>query len=256
MNIVLLGSGNVASVLGRMLHKHRHNITEVYSRRTESADDLSAELEAQPKAYPARIDPETDIVLVALKDDALATASQLICKTDKVVVHTSGSVPMDILRDVSPNHGIFYPLQSLNKQASQSPEIPFLLEASNEGTAQLLAQLASSLNASYSFANTKRRGEYHLAAVFANNFANSLYTIAEKLCIENDLDFDLLKPLIVETAEKIKTRSPSSVQTGPAVRNDKLTIEKHLKMLKGDPGLEEIYKQLTRYIQGNINKDK
>ena len=168
----------------------------------------------------------------------------------KVVAHTAASIPMDILKKISGHYGIFYPLQSLRKEILNTPEIPIFFEGSDEVSRTKLESLAHSI-AGQQVHETGPDGIFklHVAGVIVSNFTNHLYSLAEEYCRKEGLDFKQLIPLILETANRLKDISPKQGQTGPALRNDQETIQKHLTILAEHQRLKEIYEMMTRSIQ-------
>jgi predicted short-subunit dehydrogenase-like oxidoreductase (DUF2520 family) len=168
-----------------------------------------------------------------------------------VVVHTAASVSKDILKTVTDHYGVFYPLQSLHKEDSDLPETPIFFDGSDEMTRKKLEALANSISPQHvTQASDDARSKLHVAAVFVNNFTNHLYALAENYCRKEGIDFRELVPLIEETASRIKAISPSRSQTGPAVRNDEETMEKHLAILNSYPDLKKVYEFLSASIKG------
>jgi predicted short-subunit dehydrogenase-like oxidoreductase (DUF2520 family) len=167
---------------------------------------------------------------------------------EKTIVHTAASVSKNVLEKATQHFGVFYPLQSLKKEIDHLPEIPIIIDASDEATLNELDVLAHSISSKVVEANDEQRLKLHLAAIFCNNFVNHLYALAESYCKRENIDFNLLLPLIKETAERLEEIPPSQSQTGPAIRNDKATIEKHLAMLQSYPQLQKIYALLTESI--------
>jgi predicted short-subunit dehydrogenase-like oxidoreductase (DUF2520 family) len=168
-------------------------------------------------------------------------------------VHTAASVSKDVLKKTSHHYGVFYPLQSLRKERKGNPVIPIFVDASDEKTKKILENLAHSVSGEQvSLANDDTRIKLHIAAVVAGNFTNFLYAVVEDYCNKENLDFKQLIPLIEETAERVKTVSPRQSQTGPAVRHDTETIQKHLDLLKGHPQLKKLYAFMTEAIQSLV----
>ena len=168
----------------------------------------------------------------------------------KVVAHTAASVSKDVLKNVSDHYGVFYPLQSLNKDNIDLPEAPIFFDGSDEMTKKKLETLAKSISPQHvTQANDDARSKLHVAAVFVNNFTNHLYALAENYCKKEGIDFKELLPLIEETTSRIKDISPSVSQTGPAARHDEETIQKHLAILNSHPELKKVYEFLTSSIK-------
>lgn len=254
--IVLIGAGNVAASLSFTLRKAGHTIVQVYSKHMSSAVALSKSLKCAYTDSLKAIDKTADIYIIAVKDDAIIEVAKQLKLKDKIVVHTSGSVELNVLKPVSKNYGVFYPLQTFSKTKKVNFKgVPVCLEASNGVTLNTLISLAEGISDKVQKINSEQRRIIHLAAVFACNFSNHLYVIAENILMFNGLSLDILKPLIEETAKKIKYASPSQVQTGPAIRNDKRTMDNHLKMLKYNKSYQHLYKLLSKSIM-DLNKQK
>jgi predicted short-subunit dehydrogenase-like oxidoreductase (DUF2520 family) len=252
--ITIIGSGNLATHIGRALLINGFEINQVYSFSKDNAFKLATELNAMPCDDIKFISDESDAYLVCIKDDCIeALVAQLSFK-NKIVVHTSGSVSMRVLSQFE-HHGIFYPLQTFSKEKVMTMnEVPFCIEANNEQTKISLINLAKVLTNKVHEIDSEQRKKIHLAAVFACNFSNYMYTIAEELLREEQIDFNILKPLILETAKKTQENSPATLQTGPAIRNDQEVIKKHLELLNDSKKNQEIY-QLISHAIGIFSKD-
>ena len=227
ISVLLVGKGNVATHLyTAFLKAEKINVKQISSRRLENIT-------------PA------DVTIIAVSDDVIAEVSSKIKNT--FVVHTSGSVALNDLKNNS-NKGVFYMLQTFSKEKEVDfSEVPFCLEATNEKEYLLLEKLAESIGKKIYPINSKQRKTLHVAAVFVNNFTNHLFKIGNDICEENNVPFEILQPLIKETALKIETLSPEKAQTGPAIRKDKETIKNHLNLLNKEQ--QEIYTILTKSIQ-------
>jgi predicted short-subunit dehydrogenase-like oxidoreductase (DUF2520 family) len=227
ISVLLVGNGNVASHLyTAFLNADNIDVTQISSRELDKV-------------------PQADITIIAVSDDAISVVSSKI--KNNFVVHTSGSVSLNDLKNEN-KKGVFYMLQTFSKDKKVAfSEVPFCLEAKNEKEYQLLEQLAKSIGKKIYSINSEQRKTLHVAAVFVNNFTNHLYKIGNDICKENNVPFEILQPLILETASKIKQLSPEKAQTGPAIRKDKNTIKNHLSLL--DKNQQKIYKILTKSIQ-------
>ena len=246
--ITIIGAGNVATHLGKALLKKGFIINQVYSHTIDNAYTLASELNAMPCDDVKFITDESDLYIISIKDDFIEEIVSQIPFTKKTVVHTSGSISMDVLSKFE-HHGIFYPLQTLSKDASVNiTEVPLCIEANNNNTEETLIELGKLLSKNVQLINSEQRKKIHLAAVFACNFSNHMYAIAEELLKEDNIDLDILKPLIIETANKIQHNSPSAMQTGPAKRNDEAVIKKHIEMLANATNHQDIYKIITENI--------
>ncbi len=249
MDIVLIGTGNVATVLGQMIKKAGHNILQVVGRELVSAQKLASLLKADSIIALDTINMDADVYLIAVNDWAITELATKLKLPGKVVAHTGGAVSMDSLSPISDRHGVFYPLQSLKKEMKDIPIVPILIEGSDEHTISILTELAGSISPqNVSMVAEQDRMKMHVAAVVVNNFVNHLYVLAEAYCVKEGLDFSLLKPLIAETADSIKDNSAAALQTGPAKRKDYATLERHLQLLSDYPDLKTIYELLTKSI--------
>jgi hypothetical protein len=192
--------------------------------------------------------PRKISVFTNIADTYLQDMKEYFKLGEKVAVHTAGAVSKNVLQDVSSNYGVLYPLQSLNKNIEAPASIPFLIDGNNQHTVSVLSQLAKDLSDEVNTANDEERLRLHVAAVFVNNFTNHLYEVAAEYCEKEKVNFNLLRPLIVETAQRILTHSPASVQTGPAKRNDVFTLQKHLQLLANHAKQKYLYMKLTDSI--------
>jgi predicted short-subunit dehydrogenase-like oxidoreductase (DUF2520 family) len=251
ISIVVIGFGNV----GRHLCEAFQDtpdvaLVQIYNR---SEIVLPTSLRQIPVTHSISELVDADLYLIALPDDLISDFSAKLAQKDNLIVHTSGGVAMNKLHN-SNRKGVFYPLQSFSK--NRRPDLhktPVCIEAERKSDLNLLRKLGESISGKVVEISSEERGKLHLSAVFVNNFVNHLYHISESILEEADIDFNLLKPLILETANKIEAISASEAQTGPALRGDIKTIEKHLHLLKDSP-FREIYKHLTSSIQETYGK--
>jgi len=249
MRISLIGSGNVATHLGAAFKNAGHKIVQVYSRSIDHATLLAYHLGAAPTTDLASLNPETDVFIIAVKDDAIAAVARELTQYQKLIVHTSGSTDLAALSGLTSNAGVLYPLQTLsaNKEVDFSL-VPLCVEGADNYITDKLEKLAHTVSKSVYRVNSAQRKTLHLAAVFACNFPNYLYTIAQQLVEQSGLGFELLRPLILETAQKVQDAFPAGVQTGPAIRNDETTMAAHLQLLDSSPQLKELYALLSQAI--------
>lgn len=248
MEIVIIGTGNTATILGRKLRAAGHRIVQVYGRDTNAASTLAYELDTESTNYWNIVNRDADLYILAVSDIAVEEVLSELNLPDKTIVHTAASVSKNVLKSATQHFGVFYPLQSLKKEMRHLPDIPVIIDASDPATLKDLEELALSMSDKVIEAGDEVRMKLHLAAVFCNNFVNHLYALAETYCNKEGIDFSLLYPLIEETAARLKEISPSESQTGPAFRDDKATIEKHLGLLKDYPHLRKVYGFLTDSI--------
>ncbi len=250
MKIVLLGAGNLAAHLSAALKNAGFEIAQIYNRSEKSARELADALHARCTTDAAQIDTDASLYLMCVSDDAIASVAGKMPPTDGLVVHTAGSVPMKILSDKFRNCGVWYPLQTFSKSRPVDfAEIPLFLEANSPENLQLLRQIAGKISKKVYEATSDERIRLHLAAVFGCNFVNCLYNVSAGIVGEAGFDFEILAPLILETARKaVASGDPGKVQTGPAVRNDTSVMQKHTELLSDRPDLPEIYTRLSKYI--------
>ncbi|HNP66702.1 MAG TPA: DUF2520 domain-containing protein [Aequorivita sp.] len=252
IKVVFLGFGNVNSHLLNALNKSTEiSVKQVFNRNyiklissfehIQFTDDISKIADA-------------DIYIIGIPDDAISTFSESLTFQNKLVVHTSGGAAMNALSSKN-QRGVFYPLQTFSKQREVDfEEIPICIEAENTEDLEILRKLGETISENVVEISSEKRAKLHLAAVFVNNFVNHLYEIGSEILNEEDLPFHLLKPLIAETASKIETLSPEEAQTGPAKRNDKKTIEKHLHLLTDSPHAK-LYKLFTEQLNQKYGKE-
>ena len=254
--VVLIGSGNVATVLGRMIVQAGHSVIQVCGRNAVASRMLADELHSESVIDFTHISLLADIYIVAVTDNAVAEVAAALHLPGKIVVHTTGSVSKNILQQTSDSYGVLYPLQSLRKENNLQPLVPLLVDGSDEDVCDKIALFANSLSTIVHFAYDEERFKLHIGAVFSSNFTNHLYSLTDFFCKEEAIDFSLLIPLIIETALRLKNNVPSCMQTGPAVRRDHESIQKHLTFLNKYPELKEIYSLLTESIIGVVLQNK
>jgi predicted short-subunit dehydrogenase-like oxidoreductase (DUF2520 family) len=250
-HIVLFGTGNVATHLfDAFKNSEDFKIIQVYNHASESLQAFKDQV-----AITTNLDEiaPADIYILALKDDVLAELSKKIKETDALVLHTSGAVSKEVLNKFK-NHGVFYPLQtfSKNKEVDFS-NIPICIEANTKASTNSLKELASEISEKIFEISSQQRKSLHVAAVFVSNFVNFLYTEGEKICQDNQIPFEILHPLILETASKVTKMSPLESQTGPAKRKDQDVINSHLELLNEEQ--QKIYSLLTLSIQNLHGKE-
>ena len=251
ISIVLLGTGNVASNLFEAFTKTDEvELKQVYGRNLLALEPFKNTV---PSITSLDKLATADIYLLAISDGSIAQVSESLKNRNGLVVHTSGSTNM---KDLKPSRrGVFYPLQTFSKgKRVDFSEIPICVEAENEKDVLLLETLGRSISNKVHRISSKQREKLHLSAVLVNNFPNHLYTIAEELCSENDISFNLLQPLISETVDKIRFLSPQEAQTGPAKRNDVMTMQHHLEQLT-NPLHKKIYQLISESIKQDNEKE-
>ncbi len=252
IRVIILGAGNVAKHLYNAFYNQQMiTIVQCYNRKglplhsNQRQDAITSNISALKEA---------DVYILAVNDDAIKEVSELLPFRNRLVVHTSGSVPMSILN--TPNRkGVFYPLQTFSKDKNiDFSTIPFCLESENKEDTKLLKKIAYMFSEKVYDISSEQRNILHVSAVFVNNFTNHLFSIGNDICATHGIPFEILHPLIAETIEKITQINPDLAQTGPALRNDTKTIERHLGILT-DTTQQEIYQTLTKAIQSKYGKE-
>lgn len=246
--IVLIGSGNVATRLGESLYRSGVDIIGVYNRELTRAEVLAKHL--QSIVIPSLTSlPKASCYLLAVTDSAIEQVSNAMPEVDGIVMHTSGTVPISALNKHQ-RAAVFYPLQTLSKLTEAHLKgASMLVETDRKDDMELLKKLATGLGAIPFEVSSEQRQWVHLAAVFANNFTNHFLGVAYEVLQTNGISFDLLKPLILETAQKAVNNPPFEVQTGPAMRNDMQTIEQHFRLLQAFPQYRQLYDMMSQNIR-------
>lgn len=251
MKIVIVGAGNLGTHLALALKVRGNDIVQVFSRNATKAKDLAEQVSCTAITELHAVDTKADVVLIAVSDSAIEFVSNDLPALNKrtVVAHTAGSIPMSALTKHD-NRGVFYPLQTFSADSDVAWDvIPLLLTASNSHSKRILTSLAASINENAKVITDAERLHLHLCATIANNFSNHMFAIAKRIADGANLDFDLIKPLIRETTDKIMQMSPKDAQTGPAIRGDELTMAKHLDLLNGNPELQDLYRMISKSIR-------
>ncbi|WP_062059112.1 Rossmann-like and DUF2520 domain-containing protein [Aquimarina longa] len=251
IRIVILGAGNVAKHLYTAFCNHKSvTVVQCYNRKgvrlvpDQKEDNIIQDINNLTEA---------DIYILAISDNAIEEVSGLLPFNNRLIVHTSGSAPIDVINSRN-KKGVFYPLQSFSKdKIIDFNTVPFCIEAQDDRDLEILKKLASVLSKKIYDISSEQRNVLHVSAVFVNNFTNHLFSIGNDICNEHKIPFEILYPLIEETAKKITTINPDLAQTGPAIRNDSKTIKRHLKTLN-NTSQKEIYKTLTEAIQSKYGK--
>lgn len=255
LNFCFIGAGNLATHLSKAFQNKGFGISQVYSRTTLSAKELANNLSTNYVISTEEIDKNADIYFVALKDSAVDEVLSKINFNNKLIVHCSGSLPLSSIEKYSENFGVLYPLQTFSKKREVDfSEIPIFIEANSAKNEKLLCDIASQISGSVVVINSDKRKTLHISAVFACNFVNHFYTIAYDILKSKNIQFDVLKPLILETAKKVQEMEPEKAQTGPAIRFDKNIIDAHLHELNDFDNYRELYKSISKSIFEHYNK--
>ena len=250
MKIVWIGAGNLATQLGEALHRAGHETLQVFSRTMASAEVLAGRLGCLATDDLDAVVPGADVYIFSVKDGVLeGLVSRIAPRTgDALCLHTAGSMPISVFEGLTARYGVVYPLQTFSKSREVDfKKIPFFLEANSSEDEKVLGEVARALSSDVRFLSSEKRKNLHLAAVFACNFTNHMYALAEKILEEQQIPGEVLLPLIDETAAKVHVMSPARAQTGPAIRYDENVINKHMAMLK-DPDMRNLYELISRSI--------
>ena len=249
--IVFIGAGNLATNLAKALYHKGFRIVQVYSRTMESARTLAEKVEAEYTTDLQEISKDAKLYIVSLKDAALVDLLPQITegKQSSLLVHTAGSIPMSIWEGYAERYGVFYPMQTFSKQRTVDfRQIPVFVESNSAEDTRTLKDIASVLSENVYEADSEQRKSLHLAAVFTCNFTNHMYALAAGLLKKYGLPFEVMLPLIDETARKVHELEPRLAQTGPAVRYDENVIGEHLQMLSDEPDMQEMYRLISESI--------
>jgi len=247
--VVFIGAGNLATRLSVELNKRDFVIEQIYSRTADSAARLANRFKSYFTTSPWKIMPNADIYFVALKDSAWEDVLPHASFGNSLVIHCSGSMPLHALKKYAKNTGVLYPLQTFSKKSAISlKQVPVFIEANSKKNERMLFEVAESISNKVEVMNSENRLYLHISAVFACNFVNHFYAIAADILEKRGIPFDVLRPLIKETAKKIKNTPPVKAQTGPAVRFDQNVISSHLKALQPFPEYQETYKEVSESI--------
>ncbi len=249
MEVVVIGSGNVAYCFSHLLRLNGHRIRQVWSRQELHARELAEKLNTVYASDLSEIDREADVYLMAVSDGAIGEISEHLHLGKRLVAHTAGAVDLKILEGVSSMIGVIYPLQMLRKEDFSNKKIPLLIEGNTPSVVSRLRALGAALSDDIIEMDSGQRLKMHLAAVFCNNFPNYLATVCKFYCAKESLDYKLLYPLLEETFEQMTKGLEEVRQTGPAKRGDQLTIEKHVELLAPYPELKKLYQTLSQSIR-------
>lgn len=253
--IGFIGSGKVATALAKAFHNNGLQVLQIYSPNKDNARKLASSVNAKAIISIEEFDNNIDFIIVSITDTALLKLDFSEINSSTLICHTSGSVSMEIF-DKFENFGVFYPLQTFSNQRELDfGKIPICIEANRKTNTTKLLDLGNYISNSVQEIDSKKRSILHLAAVFVCNFTNAMYSIGENILDKSDISFDLLRPLIEETAHKVQDHSPNEVQTGPALRNDQEIMNKHKKSLNNFSNYAEIYELISDIITDNKDKN-
>lgn len=252
MDVTIIGSGNVATVMGRVLFENGFTIRQVYSRDNSHAKQLAFVLQAEAISDLAILDDQADIYLIAVTDTALPELTNKLSLKNKLVIHTAGSVSKHVLQLVSTNYGVLWPMKMIRKSMIAISPVTMVVDGSSESIIQEIEKLALVFSPVVTRADDMLRLKMHLLAAITSNFTNHLYHIATDYCDKEKIDFSLFYSIIEETAHRIQSSHPKEVQAGPAFRKDEETLKKHEQLLETYPGVLELYRCMTESIQKSV----
>lgn len=251
--IVVVGAGNVAWHIARRAHAQGLSVEQVFSRDLAKAAELASQIGAQPISSFEELDVQADYYVLAVSDAAIGSVAAKMGErlpASACVVHSSGATPLSVVQPHFERCGVLYPLQTFSKNREVDfSKVPICLETAHKEDYPRLEQLARRLSDQIFAVDSEKRQTLHLSAVFVNNFVNHLYAIGAALLAEKDLPFALLQALIQETAAKTQDHAPATMQTGPAVRGDQVTLERHRALLSNHPDLQQLYQFFSTAIQ-------
>lgn len=263
MKFVIIGSGNLATHLTPALINAGHTVLQIFNRTASSGQALADKLGCDFTNSTAQLNTTTDAYIFAVSDKAIEPLCNAFKEThnekftDKLLIHTAGSVSDAVFKSYTNNYGVLYPLQTFSKQRKLNfGSIPVFYEANNATNTEKIQSIAVSISNSVTYINSQQRKALHLAAVFVCNFTNLMFSIGHKLLSENNISYDVLKPLISETVDKALTNNPVDVQTGPAVRFDENIINSHKQMLNNHQLWQKLYTFASESIFELVNQKK
>ena len=250
MRISFIGSGNVATHFALAMYNRGHVIEQIYSRDLSHAQHLADRVVAEPINSFDQLRPTSNVYIIAVTDDALYDVVLDLHLNDALVLHTSGAVPIKVLKKTSSRYGVIWSPQSFVRDvAVEYNQLPFCIEGSDEETEKEIAEFIGMISPYIYHTTFKQRQYLHLSSVFVNNFSNALYAVAQQLCKRHKIDFEILYPLIMTTAKRVQWGDVKYQLTGPAVRGDEKTLDAHRKLLAKDPDLLNLYNELTNILQ-------
>jgi predicted short-subunit dehydrogenase-like oxidoreductase (DUF2520 family) len=248
MQVTIIGSGNIATVLGSILVKKEHTIHQVWSRHYNHAVALAKELAATPVPHLAALDANADLYLLAVTDDAIATVAGQLSLGDKLLVHTAGSVSKEVLKGASSAYGVLWPMRMVRKSMTTLEPATIVVDGNTETVTREIETIAAFFSPFITKADDAMRVKMHMLAVFTANFSNHLYHLAFQYCQSEGIDFTLFYSIIRETAGAIQQQDPASLQAGPAFRGDRQTMERQINLLENYPHLQDMYRFMSKSI--------
>ncbi|MBL0882990.1 MAG: DUF2520 domain-containing protein [Chitinophagaceae bacterium] len=248
MDVVLIGAGNVGTVLGRTFKQANHSIKAIWNRHPEKARLLADELGTVAIETLDELPPTADLFLLSVSDRSISEIAHQLKIQQGVLVHAAGAVSKEVLQGAAENHGVFWPMKMIRSHMQSLGPCAIMIDANNEHSLQVIYELATTISDQVHEADDAKRLKMHLIAAITSNFTNHLYHLAADYSREQAIDFSWFYPLIEGVMAQIKTEHPQNVQAGPAFRGDRITIEKHRSLLAHEPSLLRIYDEMTQSI--------
>lgn len=257
MTYYIVGTGNIAWFMATRLFKAGHSCLGIYGRNTEESQKLAAAIKAPALADISNIQDDADCCILAISDHSIVSTAANFNFQHTTLVHTAGSLSRMVLEPFADRAGVIWPIYSIVKNnLPKHRNIPVTIKGTDDHSETILQELATAItDISYTI-SWEQRQWLHLCAVMCNNFTNHLMAVSEQICNKQQVPFSLLYPIVSQTAERIMQDSPYKLQTGPAKRGDKVTIDKHLGLLAQNPDWLELYKSVTTSIDKMYNNHK
>ncbi|HRP88590.1 MAG TPA: DUF2520 domain-containing protein [Edaphocola sp.] len=257
MKIVLLGTGNIAHYFcTRLAESKTYKVIQAYARDQQKGLQFQEHFNIPVVNHLEEIDEKSAIYFLAVKDNAIAELASKIKSKNALIIHCAGSQNLEIIENDSQKKAIIWPIYSISKQENYAQNIPLIIEGNNKDAENEALKLALEISQNTSIVNYAQRQYLHLNAVLVNNFSNHLFAIADAISKERKIDFDILKPIIHQTIQNLNSKNPAETQTGPAIRHDEQTINKHLTLLDHHPEWQELYKSISLSIQKMYPQEK
>ncbi len=255
MRVSIIGSGNVATVLGKMLFNNGQTIVQVYSRNPEHAKSLARISESEAVSDITLLKDNADIYLFAVSDNALESLAGQLHLPGKLLIHTAGSVSKSVLQNSSEQFGVIWPMKMIRKTLDTILPVTLVIDGNTKEVTNKIEAFAKLVSPQVTRANDAARLKMHMLASFTANFPNHLYHLAAEYCEREKIDFSSFYPIIQDTTQQIQERHPEQVQAGPAFRGDLQTIESHLSLLSEYPQIRILYETFTKSIKA-LNQPK
>jgi predicted short-subunit dehydrogenase-like oxidoreductase (DUF2520 family) len=248
MQVTIIGTGNVATVFGRLLVQKGHSIAQVYGRHFSDAQALALALGARAVSDTADIQSQADLYLIAVSDDALPELASRLSLGDKLVLHTAGSVSKDVLRDASSSYGVLWPMKMIRKNMVEITPLTIVVDGNTEASLSAIEGIAGLFSPDIARADDALRLKMHMLAAVVSNFPNHLYRLAADYCSQEQIEFSAFYPIISETVQQVQKTHPANVQAGPAFRGDRDTLYRHEAILTQYPQLLQLYTAISNSI--------